>query len=259
MRNSDQTQTKDFILKGNILYAKSPQEIVTVDGGYLLCVDGKSVGVYDHIPPIYEDMPVTDYGDCLIIPGLNDLHVHAPQFLFRGLGMDCELLEWLERYAFPEEARYSDPTYANDGYNMFVDALKKSPTTRASVFATAHTDATLVLMKLLEESGLKTYVGRVNMDRNSSPLLQEESADFSITETERWIHESLARFENTRPILTPRFIPTCSDEVMEGLGALQKTYGLPLQSHLSENLGEIAWVKELCPWSEFYGDAYDHF
>ena len=75
-----------------------------------------------------------------------------------------------------------------------------------------------------------------------------------------WIKDVFhKKYRNTLPILTPRFVPSCTDALMEDLKKIQLRYSLPLQSHLSENLSEIDWVKELCPWSEFYGDVYDHF
>ncbi len=88
---------------------------------------------------------VMDYGDRLIIPGMTDLHLHAPQYAFRGLGTDCELLDWLERYAFPEEARYRDEVYARAVYSLFVQDLLESPTTRACIFATVHRETALLL------------------------------------------------------------------------------------------------------------------
>ena len=128
------------------------------------------------------------------------------------------------------------------------------------IFGTIHRDATLLLMDQLEQSGLVTYVGKVNMDRNCPDYLREESAEESGIQTVEWIKDVLhKKYQNTMPILTPRFTPSCSDELMENLKKIQMYYQIPVQSHLSENPGEIAWVKELCPWSEFYGDAYDRF
>ena len=87
-----------------------------------------------------------------------------------------------------------------------------------------------------------------------------EPAEESAKATREWIRAVAERhYEHVQPILTPRFTPSCSDELMELLHDIQKETGLPVQSHLSENPGEIAWVQELCPWAEFYGDAYDHF
>ena len=248
-----------FILRGNIVYSKDQNELNICEHGYLVCREGKVEGVYQTLPFRLGGNPIHDHGDCLIIPGLVDLHIHAPQYSFRGLGMDMELLEWLETNTFPEEAKYESPEYARKAYQIFADNMRKSATTRACIFGTVHREATLLLMDLMEKTGLDTMIGKVNMDRNCPDYIIEETEE-SAGETLEWIKDVLHRkYKNTRPILTPRFTPSCTDELMEELKKLQMRYGLPLQSHLSENPGEIAWVKELCPWAEFYGDAYDRF
>lgn len=252
-------EEKSFVLKGNICYSRSKEEFAITGNGYLVCVNGISQGVYEELPEPYAGLPVTDYGDALILPGMTDLHIHAPQYPFRGFGMDLELLEWLETHTFPEESRYRELEYAERAYRIFAEDLKNSATTRAAVFATVHAPATRLLMDYLEEAGLKTYVGKVNMDRNCADYLCEPDAGESLGTTQGWLEETMGRYQNTKPILTPRFVPTCSDRLLEGLGRLQKQYRLPVQSHLSENLSEIEWVKELCPWSSCYGDAYDRF
>ena len=248
-----------FILRGNIVYSKDQNELDICEHGYLVCREGKVEGVYQTLPFRLGGNPIHDHGDCLIIPGLVDLHIHAPQYSFRGLGMDMELLEWLETNTFPEEAKYESPEYARKAYQIFADNMRRSATTRACIFGTVHREATLLLMDLMEKTGLDTMIGKVNMDRNCPDYIIEETEE-SAGETLEWIKDVLHRkYKNTRPILTPRFTPSCTDELMEELKKLQMRYGLPLQSHLSENPGEIAWVKELCPWAEFYGDAYDRF
>ena len=248
------------ILKGNILYSKDPTSIAVAPHGFLVAVEGTVEGVYDQLPDRFSACPTEDFGDALILPGMTDLHLHAPQYTFRGTGMDLELLEWLQTYTFPEEAKYGDPDYAETAYSAFAERLRRSATTRACIFATLHTDATLRLMELLENTGLSTMVGKVNMDRNSPAYLCEADAAASIAETKRWLKAVKARgFQKTQPILTPRFIPSCSDALLEELAALHRNEGLPVQSHLSENPSEVQWVKELCPWAETYGDAYDRF
>lgn len=249
---------RNFIMKGNIIFSKDKSELNVQKHAYLVCVDGLCAGVFETLPEQYRDLPCKDYEDCLIIPGMTDLHVHAPQYSYRGLGMDLELIDWLNAHAFPEESKFTDLEYAKRAYSIFVNDLVKSTTTRACIFGTLHKEATLLLMELLEDTGMKAYVGKVNMDRNSPEILREESAEAAAKITEQWILEA-ERFENVRQILTPRFIPSCSDELMREISRLQKKYELPMQSHLSENLGEIEWVKELCPDSKFYGEAYDQF
>ena len=231
----------------------------TMDDGYLVCENGRIAGVFSALPAQYAALPLLDYTGKLILPGMTDLHVHAPQFAFRGLGMDLELLEWLNTYTFPEESKYADLEYADRAYTSFVDHLRRSTTTRAAIFATIHVPATRLLMEKLEASGLVTYVGKVNMNRNCPPYLRELSTNHSLRDTERWILDTKDAFQRTKPILTPRFIPSCTDDLMFGLARLREQYDLPVQSHLSENYSEIDWIRELCPKSKFYGDAYDQF
>lgn len=209
---------------------------------------------------IHPDMDaVADYGDCLIIPGMADLHLHAPQYAFRGLGMDCELLDWLEKHAFQEEIKYNDLEYADTAYRMFLDDLHKSPTTRACLFATVHKESALTLAKLLDDAGYPMYVGKVNMDRNCPAGLQEPSAETSVNDTRWFIEKVQSECRHVKPILTPRFVPSCSDTLLEGLGELCREYALPVQSHLSETPAEVRLVRELAPTSRFYGDAYDRY
>jgi guanine deaminase len=114
-------------------------------------------------------------------------------------------------------------------------------------------------MEKMENSGLVSYVGKVNMDREASEKLTEESAERSAYETFGWINAVSGKFERTKPILTPRFIPCCTDKLMEELREIQMAYGIPVQSHLSESKGEIEFVKFLRPQNKFYGDSYNEY
>lgn len=248
-----------FILKGDICYCLSQTEISYQENAYLVCVKGKSLGVFEQLPEEFSHLPIKDYSGHLIIPGLVDLHTHAPQFENLGLGFDLELIDWLNTHTFPEEARFANLDYANSVYGNFVNTLTATATTRAVIFATQHVPATILLMELLEKAALPSFVGKVNMDRNAPDTLREESADVSIKQTKLWLQETLGKFKHVKPILTPRFIPSCSDPLMEQLGQLAKEYSLPVQSHLSENKAEIAWVEKLCPQAKSYGHAYHAF
>ena len=250
---------KSFVIKGNICQTKNKDVLDLHEGAFAVCVDGVSRGVFDILPDEYADLPLFNYGDSLIFPGMVDLHVHAPQYAFRGMCMDLELMDWLNRYTFPEEEKYENLEYAERAYSMFVDAMKNGATTRSCIFATRHRYATELLMKLMEDSGLVSYVGKVNMDREASEALTEESADISAYTTFGWINAVKDKFENTKPILTPRFIPCCTDKLMEELREIQMAYGIPVQSHLSESKGEIDFVKFLRPDNPFYGDSYNEY
>ncbi len=244
-----------FVLKGNICHSKNSAEIEITEGGYLVCENGRSGGVYKTLPEKYASLPVTDHGDKIIIPGMVDLHIHGAQYAYRGMGMDLELLDWLDSYAFPEESKFADLTYADKAYTIFADAMRISATTRACIFASAHSEATLLLMEKLEKIGLVTFVGRVNMDRDAPDSLREPDAKTAAKNTEEWVIAS-KKFEHTYPILTPRFIPSCTDELMDALGDIRRRHEVCVQSHLSENLGEIELVKALRPDAKYYGDAY---
>ena len=243
-----------FALRGNVIYTPECGRLELHPHSFLVCEEGKVAGVFPALPERWQEIPVEDFGDRLILPGLVDLHVHASQYAYRGLGMDMELLDWLEQNAFPEESRFADLAYARRAYEIFAGELVKSATTRACIFATLHRPATLVLMELLEKAGLPCYVGKVNMDRNSPDTLRE-TTEQSLAETRLWLEQS-KDFAKVRPMLTPRFVPSCTDELMNGLGQLQREFGTAMQSHLSENLSEIQWVSQLCPNTRFYGDAY---
>ena len=251
--------TRTFALKGNIIYSKNQNELNFFENSYLICQDGKSMGVFEKLDEKYKDIEVIDFGEKIICPGLVDLHIHAPQYNFRGMGMDLELLDWLNTYTFPSEAKFKDEDYAKRSYQRFVDYLKYGPNTRHVIFASLHVKSTQILMDLMEKSKMVSFVGKVNMDRNGGVDLEEKDADESENATLDWLESIKGKYQNTYPILTPRFIPSCTDELLEKLRKIKDEYNLPIQSHLSENLGEIEWVKELVPKAKFYGDAYNIF
>ena len=251
--------SNSFIIKGNICQTINPKQLDLHEKSYVVCENGVSKGVFEELPKEYAGLPIYDYGDALIFPGMVDMHVHAPQYAFRGTSMDLELMDWLNRYTFPEEEKYENLEYAEKAYSLFVNALKNGATTRACIFATRHRFATELLMKMMEESGLISYVGKVNMDREASEKLTEDSADRSAYDTFGWINAVKDKFKKTKPILTPRFIPCCTDKLMEELREIQMAYGIPVQSHLSESKGEIEFVKFLRPENAFYGDSYNEY
>ena len=246
----------NFVLKGDIIYSKNKNLVSENPNSYLVCIDGKSEGVYKTLPSKYKKLKLYDYTGKLIIPGLIDLHLHAPQYSFIGLHMDLKLLDWLNKYTFPEESKYKNIEYAKKAYDIFIKDIKYMPTTRFSMFATIHNEATLYLMQKLDKIGFKGYVGKVNMDRNSPKILIEKTKK-SIEDTIDYIDKS-SKLKNIKPIITPRFIPSCTDELMSGLSDIVKEYKIPVQSHLSENLSEIEWVKELSK-CKTYEEAYDKF
>ena len=246
------------ILKGNIVYTENSNLFNIIEQGFIVVKNGIVEGTYKNIPEEFVNVPIEDYKDKLIIPGFVDLHTHASQFAIKGIGYDKELLPWLETYTFPEETKFSDKIYAEKIYKEFVNELYEEGTTRAVIFGTIHTETTEILMNLLEEKGIKAYVGKINMDRNCPDALKENSEE-SIEATINWIDRCNKKYKNVKPIITPRFVPSCTSYLMRELGNVAVNKAIPVQSHLSENLSEIKWVKELYPECENYGEVYNNF
>ena len=246
------------IYKANILFTPTPDAFRVLEHGYVAVGDdGNVIDTYSVLPDEYKNEPVVDFGDQLLMPAMNDLHVHAPQYRNLGIAMDLELLPWLDTYTFPEEAKYKDIRYAERMYRRFVRDLWQLGTMRAAIYATIHSDATCLLADLLNEAGLGGMVGLVGMDRNG-PKTLSNTAEEAVEGTKR-VMEHTQNMPLVSAIVTPRFVPSCTPDMMTALGNLANEYRLPVQSHLSENQSEIAWVKELEPESTCYGDAYRRY
>ena len=251
---------KKKIYKAHILYTKEKDRFEELENGYIAVgADGRVIGVASDLASLdCGDAEVVDFGNRLLIPAMNDMHVHAPQVRNQGVAMDLELLPWLQRYTFPEEARYADTRYAERMYRRFLHTQWLFGTMRSCVFGTMHTESTRVLMKLYQETGMGALVGKVAMNRHCPDNLSED-VEAAIEGNEQLIAEFNQPDALVRPIITPRFVPSCSSALLKACGELASKYQLPVQSHLSENTSEIAWVAELEPDSESYGDAYNRY
>ncbi len=248
-----------FAIRGNVIFTEQRGQITIMENAYLVC-DGSTVaGVFEELPAEYRDVPVTDTRGKFILPGTCDIHVHASQYPFQGIGQNIENGEWntwFDRYAFPDESRFNDLGYARQAYTQFAEALLRTPTARLCAYATSNTASTELLMQILADYGFAGYVGKVNMDRNCGGALLE-SSEASLESTRAWLERCRDGFGAIYPIITPRYFPSCTPETLAGLGALAREYHVPVQSHLSEGLDEIAWVRELDPTLEYYAQAYD--
>ena len=262
------------VYKAHILFTKEKDRFEVFENGYIAVEDGIVLGVassleelipqpsaISHQPP-YEFI---DFGDKLLIPAMNDMHVHAPQVHNQGVAMDLELLPWLQNYTFSEESKYADTQYAERMYRRFLHTQWLFGTMRSVVFGTVHTESTRILMKLYQEAGMGAMVGKVAMNRNCPETLCEDVEAY-VEGQESLIKEfsNLSPLTShlsplVRPIITPRFVPSCTPELLKACGELANKYQLPVQSHLSENTSEIAWVAELEKESTSYGDAYNRY
>ena len=270
---------KNRIYKAHIIYTKDKDRFEVLENGYVAVgSDGRVVSVSTDIDSLKvilrqaqepgkancanqepaEDWELVDFGNRLLIPAMNDMHVHAPQVHNQGVAMDLELLPWLQNYTFPEESKYADTVYAERMYRRFLHTQWLFGTMRSVVFGTVHTESTRCLMQLYEETGMGAMVGKVAMNRNCPEALSED-VDAAVRGMEQLIAEFNRPDALVRPIITPRFVPSCTPELLKACGELAGKYGLPVQSHLSENVSEIAWVAELEPDSTSYGDAYNRY
>ncbi len=246
------------VLHGDIVFTSQMDGFDIYEDSYILVEDGIVVKITKNLEESDKGYELVDYTGKLIIPGFSDIHLHAPQYPNRGLGMDKELIPWLNTYTFPEEARFSDLEYSRDVYKKLIRDLWREGTTRSVVFSSVHLNSTKLLMDMFIESGLGAYVGKVNMDRNSSDKLNE-STEKSIRDTEALLQEYGNKSYLVKPIITPRFLPTCTDKLLHELARLAVDYKVPIQSHLNENTSEVNWIKELYPDSTTYSGVYNDF
>lgn len=188
--------------------------------------------------------------DQFILPGFIDLHIHAPQWAQAGTALDLPLYEWLNTYTFPLEAKFSDAQFANKVYSDLVSQLVKNGTTTALYFATVHRKSSLRLAEICSEKGQRGLVGKVVMDdqEQNPEYYRDATAATALAETELFIQEVLELNKQTPqgvyPVVTPRFIPSCTDDSLKGLGALAAKYDVHIQSHCSESDWAHSFVQE---------------
>ena len=176
-----------------------------------------------------------------VLPGFVDLHIHAPQYPQIGKALDCSLEVWLNRYTFPLEARYADIEFARKAYGMLAADLVANGTTTAVMFGTIHAEANRLLVNVCLERGLRALIGKVAMDNpDTCPEdYRDPSTDAAIEGTQALIEYVRGHPGNpaglVRPVVTPRFIPSCTDATLEGLGAIGRSFDCHVQTHCSES------------------------
>lgn len=246
------------IYKGHIIHTPKLGEMEIIENGYIVVEGYRVKGVYKALPQEYKFLAVNDYGNRLIIPGFVDLHIHASQIANRGLGLDKELLDWLTVHTFKEEAKLQNLQYAEIIYREASRQMLKHGTTRAAIYGTLHRESTELLMKIISDSGMGAFVGKVSMDRNSPEYLMEDTGQ-ALKDEEEFLKNTIGKYRRVNPIITPRFAPADSLELMKGLGVLAQKYNVPVQSHLSEDREEVYFVKTQYPQFKNYASIYNYF
>ncbi|MGF1700323.1 guanine deaminase [Photobacterium makurazakiensis] len=235
------------------------QHIRFIEDGLMLIDDGhiEWVGPWeegkDKIPA---SVRIRSYPGKIVMPGFIDTHIHYPQAEMVGAYGE-QLLEWLNNYTFPTEARYKDKDYSREMSTFFIKQLLRNGTTTALVFGTVHPESVDALFEEAEKINMRLIAGKVMMDRNAPEYLLD-TAETSYTETKTLID----KWHNRGRLLyaiTPRFAPTSTPEQLALAGRLKQEYpDTYLHTHLCENKNEIAWVKELYPEQDGYLDVYHH-
>ncbi|NQW11487.1 MAG: guanine deaminase [Alphaproteobacteria bacterium] len=229
------------------------------DGAVILSDDGHILwhGDFADRPERYADAPIENFGDRIILPGLIDAHVHFPQHRMIAAPAK-DLLEWLDRFAFHEEALYASRDHAEEAAESFLDRLITHGTTSALAFSSVHGQAADCLFRAAERRGLCLVTGKTMMDRNA-PENVLDTAETGARDSA----ELIARWhgvERLRYAITVRFAVTSSEAQLRAAGELYADNpSCLMHTHLSESAGEIAFVKQLFPWSKDYTDVYERF
>jgi len=253
--------------RASLLHSLGDPADLGIDASYQYISDGVLVVEDGHIaamgeaavllPTLGADTPVEHFEHALITPGFVDTHIHLPQTGMIGAYGE-QLLDWLNTYTFPCERQFADKAHADDVAARFVAELLRNGTTTALVFGSVHPESVDALFEVCERHNLRMIAGKVMMDRNAPDYLTD-TADTSYTQSkaliERWHGKGRLHYA-----VTPRFAPTSTPEQLAMAGRLLTEHeGLYLQTHLSENLQEIDWVKALFPEQNGYLDVYDHY
>lgn len=242
--------TADPFIEGETAARHETHGAVLVDAGRII-----ATGPADTLRAAHPQARIHDYGRALITAGFIDAHVHYPQTAIIA-SWGKRLIDWLNSYTFPEEMRFADPAYADMIANRYLDLATAHGTTTVCTYATIHPASVDAIFTAAQTRGMRLYAGKTCMDRNAPEGLRDtaQSAyDDSKALLENWHGQDRLNY-----VITPRFSPTSTPEQLAALGSLWREYpDCLMQTHLSEQTDEIAWVRDLFPQSRDYLDTYE--
>jgi guanine deaminase len=242
-----------FLVSDEAALSYESDAIIRIQDGRI-----RDIGPADRLLSLLEaDEPLQHYPNGLILPGFIDCHVHYPQTqMIASYGE--QLLEWLEKYAFPAERQFQDKQHARNIADLYLSESFRNGITTAAVYCTIFPQSVDALFEAAEPYNMRLLAGKVMMDRNAPEYLRDtplKAYDDSLALISRWHKKK--RFEYA---ITPRFAPTSTSQQLEICESLAKEYpDMVIQSHVSENTREVAWVKELFPEHPNYSSIYAHY
>jgi len=249
--------------RASLLYFKGREAVFEQDG---LLVTGsnahgrqvvQAIGSFQGLRSSYPDLPIEHLPGRIIASGFVDMHVHYPQTDVIGSPADG-LLPWLEKYTFPEEKRFAAPEYCAQAASFFIAELLRNGVTCTLTFATSHPQSVDALLGQAQKQSLRMMAGKVLMDQNAPDGLRDDTEQ-SLIDTETLINKWHG-VDRLGYAITPRFVPTSSAAQLRAAGELAAKYpDVWIQSHVAENLDEIAWVKRLYPQARSYLSVYEQF
>ncbi|RYX93515.1 MAG: guanine deaminase [Comamonadaceae bacterium] len=250
--------------RASLLYFSAPGQAVFEEDGLLVVGPDASgrevvqaVGDFASVSARFPLVATEQLPGRIIAPGFVDMHIHYPQL--DVIGSPAEgLLPWLENYTFPHESRFSSAEYNTPVASFFVDELLRHGVTTALAFASSHPASVNELLGEAQRRGMRMIAGKVLMDQNSPDGVRDDTEQ-SLIDTEDLINRWHG-VDRLGYAITPRFVPSCSAAQLRGAGELAAKYpDVWVQSHVAENLDEVAWVRELYPDARSYLSVYGQF
>ncbi len=254
----------EIILKGQVMsFTGSPFDGVPTDAARhdeaLVLKAGKiaDVGDLSALQGRYPDAETVDYGDKLILAGFVDAHVHYPQTAMIA-SWGKRLIDWLNLYTFPEEMKFGDPDYASEIARRYLDLTAANGTTTMCSFCTIHPESVEAFFSEAQNRGQRVVAGKTCMDRNAPDGLRDDAK--SAYDQSRALLQRWHGVDRLSYAITPRFSPTSTPEQLEAMGTLWAEHpDCLMQTHLSEQVDEIEWVKSLYPSARDYLDTYEAY
>lgn len=244
--------------RGQILYTPEPGKLECVPDGTVFVGDNGCVQrVVREIPKDMRSVPVDDFGDKLILPGFCDLHLHSSQLPNRAMGYDGDFSDWLNNYTYPTERLYAQPEYARKLNRRLLQELWENGVTGSVIMSSTSAAATADLFEQTVRSGLRAGIGKMNSDLGAFGEPNETTED-SKRETLELISRYAGKNERVQLMISPEFIPCCTDEMLGFLGELAQKNRLSVQSHLSESPGDVGMVAKRFPGLD-YASVYRKF